>query len=208
MSLKERFEIPPGFRKWSLGLMGIGVLSLIVGYFVYGTGDEAHQTRFWGVLLHNSIYFLLVVNAAMFFFCATTLALAGFQVSFRRVTEAISACVPVIGGITFVVMLCIVFGHKSMIYEWLDKAAVAKDAALNGKKGFLNPGFFITWTILTIGLWSMLGYKMRSISREIGRPSAECGGRKEISFSRIPSGLRCSLSGLRSPLHLSFPGSG
>lgn len=166
MSLKERFEIPSGFRMWSLGLIGVGVLSLIIGYILYGSGDEAQQARFWGVLLHNSIYFLLVTNAVMFFFCATTLALAGFQISFKRVTEAISACVPVIGTITFLIMLCIVFGHKSMVYEWLDKTAVAKDAALSGKSGFLNPAFFMTWTIAAIGLWSLLGLKMRNISRK------------------------------------------
>ena len=79
MSIKERFEIPSGFRMWSMGLMAVGVLSLIVGYFVYGNGDVAHQTRFWATLLQNSVYFLLVVNAAMFFFCAVTLAMGGFQ---------------------------------------------------------------------------------------------------------------------------------
>lgn len=166
MSLKERFEIPSGFRMWSLGLIGVGVLSLIIGYILYGTGDDAHQARFWGVLLHNSIYFLLVTNAVMFFFCATTLALAGFQISFKRVTEAISACVPVIGGITFIILLFIIFGHKQMVYEWLDKTKVSQDAALTGKRGFLNPGFFMTWTVLAIGLWSILGYKMRSLSRK------------------------------------------
>jgi len=150
MSLKERFEITPGFRKWSLGLIGIGVLSLIIGYIVYGTGDASHQAYFWGALLHNSIYFLLVTNAVMFFFCATTLSLAGFQISFKRVTEAISACVPVIGAITFIVMLFIVFGHKDMVYEWLNKADVSGDHVLAGKKGFLNPGFFLTWTVLAI----------------------------------------------------------
>ncbi len=167
MSMKERFEIPSGFRMWSLGLMGAGILSLIVGYFMYGTGDEAHQMRFWAALLQNSVYFLLVVNAAMFFFTAVTLAWGGFQMAFRRVTEAISACVPVIGGITFVILMCLVLGHKVFIYEWLDKAVVAKDPILNGKKGFLNPTFFIIWTTLTIGLWTILGYKMRQMSREI-----------------------------------------
>ena len=104
MSIKERFEIPSGARTWSMGLMVAGVLSLIIGYFVYGRGDEAHQIRFWAALLQNSVYFLLVVNAAMFFFCAVTLAWGGFQMTFRRVTEAISACVPIIGGITFVIL--------------------------------------------------------------------------------------------------------
>ena len=166
MSSKERFEIPSGFRMWSLGLMGAGILSLVIGYFMYGRGDEAHQIRFWAALLQNSVYFLLVVNAAMFFFTAVTLAWGGFQMSFRRVTEAISACVPVIGGITFVILMCLVLGHKTIIYEWLDKAMVEKDPILNGKKGFLNPTFFIVWTTLTIGLWTVLGYKMRQLSRE------------------------------------------
>src|SRR5258706_8116739 len=127
MSIKERFEIPSGFRMWSMGLMIAGVLSLIVGYFLYGTGDEAHQIRFWAALLQNSVYFLLVVNATMFFFSAVTLAMGGFQMAFRRVTEAISACVPVIGAITFVILMSLVLGHKHFIYEWLDKEIVAKD---------------------------------------------------------------------------------
>src|SRR5450631_2214562 len=167
MSIKERFEIPSGFRMWSIGLMVVGALSLIVGYFMYGTGDEASQMRFWATLLQNSVYFLLVVNAAMFFFTAVTLAMGGFVLAFRRVTEAISACVPVIGGITFVILISLVAGHKTFIYEWLDKAKVASDPVLNGKKGFLNPTFFTIWTTLTIGLWTVLGYKMRMISREL-----------------------------------------
>ena len=167
MSIKERFEIPSGLRKWSLGLMITGALSLVIGYFIYGRGDEAQQIRFWAALLQNSVYFLLVVNAAMFFFTAVTLAMGGFQLAFRRVTEAISACVPVIGAITFVILMTLIIGHKTFIYEWLDKAMVEKDPILNGKKGFLNPTFFIIWTTLTIGLWTVLGYKMRSISREI-----------------------------------------
>ncbi len=134
MSIKERFEIPSGFRMWSMGLMGAGLLSLIVGYFMYGTGDEAHQIRFWAALLQNSVYFLLVVNAAMFFFCATTLAWAGFNMTFRRVTEAISACVPIIGLITFIILLSLVLGHKAFIYEWLDKAAGRKRSHTERKK--------------------------------------------------------------------------
>lgn len=166
MSLKEQFEIPARYKKWSLGLMAVGVISLVVGYFMYANASDG-GARFWSTLLHNSVYFLLIVNAAMFFFCATTLALGGFQISFRRVTEAVSASVIPIGAITFVILLCLVFGHKTVIYEWLDKDLVNKDEILKGKSGFLNPTFFIIWTTLTIGLWMVLGYKMRSISREI-----------------------------------------
>jgi hypothetical protein len=170
MAIKEVLEIPKRYRTWSLALIAVGVISLIVGYFVYGAGDDAHhKTRFWATLLHNSTYFLLVVNASMFFITATTLAFGGWQIAFRRVPEAISACVPVIGAIALIVLLAIVFGghHMSHIYHWTDHEAVANDKILKGKSGFLNTTFYAVWTILTIVLWSVLGYKMRTLSREI-----------------------------------------
>src|ERR1700749_1780818 len=154
-SVKEHFIIPARYKTWTLALMGVGLLSLIVGFILYGNSDQG--ARFWASLLQNSVYFLLITNAAMFFFCATTLAWAGFQMSFRRVTEAIAASVIPIGIITFIILMCLVFGGHTTIYEWLDKDVVAKDAVLNGKKGFLSPGFFTTWTVLTIGLWIVLG---------------------------------------------------
>ncbi|MBS1597020.1 MAG: quinol:cytochrome C oxidoreductase [Bacteroidetes bacterium] len=177
MTLKEHFEIPSRYKQWSMGLMAVGALSLIVGFFMYGNGDEEAQKRFWATLLQNSVYFLLVVNAAMFFLCASTLAMGGWQISFRRVTEAISACVPLIGAISFVILMVLIFGQKHSIYEWLDKDLVAKDPVLSGKKGFLNPTFFTVWTILTIGLWIWLGAKMRNMSREIdnAKPTVEEG---------------------------------
>src|SRR6266700_4905363 len=97
MAIKDLFDIPKRYKTWSMALIGVGRLSSVTGYILYGTGTEQQQARFWAALLQNSVYFLLVVNAAMFFMCATTLAIAGFQISFRRVTEAISAVLPVIG---------------------------------------------------------------------------------------------------------------
>lgn len=165
MSIKENFETPSRFKTWSLALMGVGAISLVVGYFLYG--NQNGGTRFWSALLQNSVYFLLVVNAAMFFFAATTLAWGGWQISFRRVTEAIASCVIPIGLICFVILMALVFGHKTNIYEWLDKDLVNKSEDLKGKSGFLSPTFFTVWTVLTIGLWTIFGFKLRSISREI-----------------------------------------
>src|SRR5579859_7196771 len=135
-SVKEHFETPGRYKQWSFGLMGVGLLSVIIGYIVYGNVE--HGTRFWAALLQNSVYFLLITNAAMFFFCAATLAMGGWQLVFRRVTEAISASVIPLGVITFVILMAIVFGGKDAIYIWVNKDVVAKDAILNGKKGFLN----------------------------------------------------------------------
>jgi hypothetical protein len=148
---------------------------------MYGTGDIHHKTRFWAALLQNSVYFLLIVNASMFFICATILAYGGWQMAFRRVPEAIAAAVPVIGIITLIILLAIVFGgdHMTHIYHWTDAETVNNDPILKGKKPFLNIPFFTIWTTLTIGLWSVLGYKVRKISLEAdnGTMSTEQGKR-------------------------------
>jgi hypothetical protein len=190
-SINYQFKMPGRFRTWSLALLGIGILSVILGYFIYGTGDEHHNTRFWATLLHNSVYFLLVVNAAMFFMCATTLAMGGWQMSFRRVTEAISSTVPVLGVITLVILLTLVLGHKHHIYHWTDHEAVEADAILKGKSSFLNSNFFIVWTVLAIGLWIVLGWKMRKLSKELDNnplPSVEAA-RKYIFKNTVWASL-------------------
>ena len=170
--MDHQFQLPGSYKKWTYGLIGVGLIALIYGFIMYnpfahaGHGENVNSTRFWAVLLQNSVYFLLVVNAAMFFICVTTMAMAGWVVAFRRVSEAISSVVPILGVITFVILMCIVFGHRTDIYHWLDKEAVANDHVLNGKKGFLNPVFFSIWSFITIFLWWFLGRKMRSMSLE------------------------------------------
>ena len=166
-SFREQFEIPGKMKTWSLALIGVGLVSLVIGLVTKGfSGDEHEQAHFWGTLMYNTIFWTLICNASMFFISITTLAMGGWQQSFRRIPEAISAMVPIFGAITFAVLMYVVLSDKHYIYHWLDKEAVAKDPILLGKSGFLNPTFFIIWTTLTIGLWTLLGWRMRQISRE------------------------------------------
>jgi hypothetical protein len=168
MTIREKFEVPKRYSTIAMALMIIGALAIIGLYITHGAKDDAHkQARFWGSLLQNSVYFLLVVNAAMFFICATTLAWGGWQMAFRRVSEAISTCVPVIGIICAVILLAICFGGNHELYHWTDTEHVKHDAILSFKKGFLNKNFFAVVTVLTIGLWWLLGRKMRTLSRSL-----------------------------------------
>ena len=165
MAIKEQFIIPKRYNTFSLALMAIGVLSIIILFITDGASSDIHkQERFWASLLQNSVYFLLVVNAALFFICATTLAWAGFQLSFRRVSEAIASCIPVVGIICFIILIAILFGGNHALYHWADPNVVSTDKFIQHKSGFLNKGFFITVTILAIGGWSWLGWKMRRLS--------------------------------------------
>lgn len=180
MSLKEQFKVPGRFRTVSLAFLAIGIVSVIVGYFMYGTGDEHHQARFWGTMLHNSVFFLLIVNAAMFFMCAVSLSMGGWQLAFRRVTESITVGVIPLGIIAFIVLMAIVLGHQHHIYHWLTPEG---DKILEGKSGFLNSTFFIVWTVLTIGLWIILGKKMRSLSAQLDNRRLSVEEGKKYVFS-------------------------
>ncbi|MEX1202847.1 MAG: quinol:cytochrome C oxidoreductase [Ferruginibacter sp.] len=168
--MEHRFELPASYKKWTWGLIIAGLLALMYGFIVYkpfahaAHGEITLATRFWAVLLQNSVYWLLLVNASMFFIAVTTMAMGGWQVALRRVPEAISSVVPILGIITFLILMAIVFGHRTDIYHWLDTEAVAKDVILNGKKGFLNPTFFAICSAVSIFLWWFLGNKMRSLS--------------------------------------------
>ncbi|MBC7889617.1 MAG: quinol:cytochrome C oxidoreductase [Ferruginibacter sp.] len=170
--MSTSFELPANYKKWTMGLIGAGLIALLYGFIVFhpfehaGHGENINSTRFWAVLLQNSVFFLLITNASMFFIGVTTLAMGGWQVALKRVPEAISSVVPVLGIITFVILMTIVWGGRTDIFHWLDKEAVANDKILNGKKGFLNPVFFTVWSTITIFLWWFIGKKMRSFSIE------------------------------------------
>jgi hypothetical protein len=168
MSIRLNFAVPKRYNTIAIVLMIVGVLSIVGLYITHGSKSDPHeQARFWGSLLQNSVYFLLVVNASMFFICATTLAWGGWQMAFRRVSEAISTCVPVIGVIGGVILLAIAFGGNHEIYHWTNGEHVKHDKVLLHKSGFLNKNFFAVATVLTIVLWSLLGWKMRQLSRSL-----------------------------------------
>jgi hypothetical protein len=177
MSIRENYIVPKRYNTLSIALMVIGVLAIIGLYITAGSKEDPHQqARFWGSLLQNSVYFLLVVNAAMFFICATTLGWGGFQWAFSRVSEAVSACVPVIGVICGAILLSIAFSGNHEIYHWTDAEHVKHDPVLLHKSGFLSKGFFAVVTVLTLILWSFLGWKMRQRSRMLDNnplPSVE-----------------------------------
>ena len=175
--MSTSFELPGNYKKWSMGLIAAGLIALLYGFIAFhpfehaAHGENVNSTRFWAVLLQNSVFFLLITNASMFFIGITTLAMGGWQVALRRVPEAISSVVPVLGIITFVILMSIVWGGRTDIFHWIDPElydvnSPKFDKILNGKKGFLNPVFFTVWSAITIFLWWFIGRKMRSFSIE------------------------------------------
>ncbi len=182
MTIRENFIVPKRYNTIAYALMAVGIIAIIALYITHGASKDQHESaRFWASLLQSSVYFLLVTNAVMFFICATTLAWGGWQMSFRRVSEAISTCVPVIGVITGVILLSICFSDNHTIYHWADTEHL--DKILKGKSGFLNKGFFTIWTVITIAGWSLLGWKIRRLSRSIDDKPLNLEGRKKYIWN-------------------------
>lgn len=188
-SIRQQFEIPGKMKTWALSLIGVGLVAFVIGLFTEGLGTEEQQVHFIGTVMYNTIFWTLVCNASMFFICVTTLAMGGWQISFRRIPEAISVMVPIFGSITFVVLMWVALGDKHHIYHWLDTAAVNADPILKGKAGFLNIKFFIIWTTLAIGFWSILGWRMRQLSREADEAMDQETGAKFIFRGTVRAAL-------------------
>jgi hypothetical protein len=211
--MNHQFELPGSYKKWTYGLIIAGAVALLYGLiFLHPFSAPAHHsaaaghdghadvggTRFWAVLLQNSVFWLLVVNASMFFLCVTTMAMGGWQIALRRVPEAISSVVPILGIINFAVLVALVALHRTDIYHWLDtdlyeKSSPLFDKILDGKKGFLNPTFFLVWSALSILGWWLLGKKMRSISLKSDQdgPMDYESGKKWIWKNTVWASLYC-----------------
>lgn len=163
--MNERFELPARLRTTSIALMLVGVLVLIIGGATLLTGDHHDQTRFWIVLLQNSVFFVMITAASIFVQAAASLAQGGWIVAYKRVPEAIGANVWVFGLIATVVLLFIAFGldidGHNPIYHWVHPEG---DAILEGKSAFLNKGMFAGFTIVTVALWAFFGRKFRALS--------------------------------------------
>lgn len=167
--MNDRFEIPARLRNTSMMLIGVGVLTLIIGIATLLLGSSStdlDRTRFWSVLLHDAVFFTFITGVSIFVQAATTLAHGGWIVAYRRIPEAIGANVWVFGIIATIVTFCIVFlfrdshGHNP-IYHWVTPG---NDKILLGKKAFLNPYMFVGFTLGTVGLWGYFGRKFRAMS--------------------------------------------
>jgi len=163
--ITDQFSVPSRLKTSGLVLTLIGVLTLIVGIFALLINGDGHNdvTRFWVMLLQDSVFFLMMAVSSVFIMAAAALAQGSWIVAYRRVPEAIGANVWLFGLIALVVLLCIVFGFDTHnpIYHWVHPEG---DKILEGKSGFLNKYMFVGFSVATIGLWSFFGRKFRSLS--------------------------------------------
>jgi hypothetical protein len=148
-------------RNVLLGTIALGVLCLGLTWM----NDDVYHTRFWTNFLHNSVFFTMIASMAAFFIAACITAYAGWYVTFKRVWEAYSMFL-IVGLILMLLIAFSVYGNLNHLYHWADNTEVAKDTVLNGKSSFLNKNWYLGGTIVFLGAWAFIAYKLRSLSLE------------------------------------------
>jgi hypothetical protein len=141
-----------------IGFMILGVLCMVLSSF-----GEHGNARFWSNFLHNSVFFTGIAFIAMFVLAAFITAYAGWYVVFKRVWEAYAQFL-IVGLVLMCVVAAGIWGHLHHLYHWADEEAVASDAILKGKSGFLNKYWYTFGTIIIVGTWYFFANKLRSLS--------------------------------------------
>jgi len=134
-------------------LLAISFLGLLRSaddfYFAYLTG--------WTFLLTTSI-------GALFFLVFHHLTRASWSVVINRVNESLTWAFPLL----FVLGLPLLFGMHDL-YHWThadvyDPNSAAYDEILVGKRAYLNTPFWLVRMVVYFGVWTLLSYRLYTLS--------------------------------------------
>lgn len=142
------FTVSPQAKTLFYALIFIGVIAFAVTLM-------KNPDRAWHAYLTAYFFFFTIAIGGLFFTAIQHVTKAGWSVNVRRFCESFTAYLPV-AGVTSIGL--IVAGHH--LYEWFDKAEVAKDPLLSHKAAYLNPTFFVIRLVLFFALWLFFTKKL------------------------------------------------
>ena len=120
----------------------IGAIAFISSFFL------GYQKQIWHAYLLSYVYFILISLGGLFFVSIHYVCKAGWSVNIRRLSEALTAYLPV----AFLLTLPLLYGAFSL-YDWLNPEAVALDPLLQHKSPYLNFPFFLIRTGIFFTGW-------------------------------------------------------
>lgn len=170
-----------------IALIAVGLLSLGITFFT----DDAHHTRFWSNILHNSVFFTGIAFISLFILSAKFLMYSGWHTLFKRVWEAYSLFL-IVGSILLGIVALGIWGNLHHLYHWADKASVESDVVLKGKSAFLNPTIYTIFAIVIPVVWFLFAKKIRTLSlsedQDPGHDYSKHRAAKKISAIFLPVG--------------------
>jgi hypothetical protein len=149
-------------------LIGVGLVSTIIGCFTGCTEGEMQHQRFWANLLVNGFFFFAIGLGALFFLALQYATEAGWGTVLKRVFEAVASYLPVGAAVIVIVLLAGQF-HVHGLYHWMhegvmDPTSHHYDEIIANKSAYLNPTFFWGRTIVYLGVYMLflMAFKKRS----------------------------------------------
>ncbi len=137
-----KFQASPNLKTASYALLGIGILTLIVGLM-------KNPERLWTYYLTAFFFFSTLGLGGMFWLSVNNVSKAGWSVTIRRYAEAMTSFVPVM----LVASLGLLLGLK-YLYPWANQDVVAQNPVVAAKTAYLNVGFFVVrLLIFGGGVW-------------------------------------------------------
>ena len=151
-------------------LMGIGLLSIILGFF---GGDHAGN-RVWTSIFISGFFFFGVGLTGTFFLALQYAAESGWPTVLKRIFEGVAAYLP-IGAITLLVVFAVASAHLMdfHLYHWMDHdlydpASPKYDEIIAHKEPYLNLPFWWIRTLAYLGLyvWFTMLFRKRSLMED------------------------------------------
>ena len=143
------------------------------------------QNKPWAALYVAAFFFFMISLGALAFYAIQRAAQAGWSPLLFRVMEGITSYI-VPGGIIIFVILLLSVMHMNHLFVWMDADLVAIDPILQGKKGYLNPTFFLIRAAIFLAGW--IGYREYSRKLSLAQDESDDNSNFKLNF-RISAGF-------------------
>lgn len=123
------------------------------------------QNKPWAALYVACVFFLLITMGVLAFYAIQQVAQAGWSPVLFRVMQGITAYLPVVSIIFFVLLLLSGF-HVNHLFVWMkdgvtDPNSPNYDELIAGKSGYLNFAFWISRAAIFLLGWNLYRYLSR-----------------------------------------------
>ena len=135
-----------------IGLVFLG-LSALLGS---GGSEIAGGDVFWKSYLFAWISVLGICLGALFFVLLQHLTRSGWSVSVRRIAEGIAKNLSWMWMLFVPILLLILSGNGSMLYDWANPEYMADSHMPQSKVSFLSPSFWSIRALFFLLVWAIL----------------------------------------------------
>ncbi len=126
-----KFHASNNLKTIAYALLAIGLLTIVVGLM-------KNQERLWTSYLTSFFFFSCLGLGGLFFAALNHMVKAGWSVTVRRLSEAMSSFIPIM----LIGSLVLIAGIK-YLFPWANPEIVANDPLVASKTAYLNVPFFI-----------------------------------------------------------------